>query len=318
MNYFVSFKTENKDLNITIIPQLFKYDTTNRNFPDIYNNLIINGENRTILTNPDNKEYLFVQMEICSSNSAVHYEFNNAFNGESLWTNGEINSGMKYNYKNLKNTKLDTELVIKSDYQNVNMFIKHTGLPEEFNPFIKKISIDFKDNKLIFNQPIDDEEFRYTILFDKVGKIKNKNYTLCSFNHWKMAYYTIYKISSEREVSFLLDFKNNPDLKGYEDFEVLILAEELNYGKMMILSDIFSPKKDNSDRKTRKILIIVIIVLAVICIGGGVAFYLYLNKLKNRPKGVYRAKNTDINDIESTTSGQKLVESMSQSQVDEV
>ena len=318
MNYFVSFKTENKDLNITIIPQLFKYDTTNRNFPDIYNNLIINGENRTILTNPDNKEYLFVQMEICSSNSAVNYEFNNAFNGESLWTNGEINSGMKYNYKNIKNTKLDTELVIKTDYQNVNMFIKHTGLPEEFNPFIKKISIDFKDNKLIFNQPIDDEEFRYTILFDKVGKIKNKNYTLCSFNHWKMAYYTIYKVSSEREVSFLLDFKNNPDLKGYEDFEVLILAEELNNGKMMILSDIFSPKKDNSDRKTRKILIIVIIVLAVICIGGGVAFYLYLNKLKNRPKGVYRAKNTDINDIESTTSGQKLVESMSQSQADEV
>ena len=133
-----------------------------------------------------------------------------------------------------------------------------------------------------------------------------------------MAYYTIYKVSSEREVSFLLDFKNNPDLKGYEDFEVLILAEELNNGKMMILSDIFSPKKDNSDRKTRKILIIVIIVLAVICIGGGVAFYLYLNKLKNRPKGVYRAKNTDINDIESTTSGQKLVESMSQSQADEV
>ena len=32
MNYYVSFKTENKDLNITILPQLIKYNTTNRNF----------------------------------------------------------------------------------------------------------------------------------------------------------------------------------------------------------------------------------------------------------------------------------------------
>lgn len=73
MDYFVSFKTENKDLNITILPELIKYDTTNRNLPEIPNTLIINEEEKTILANPDNKDYLFIQMEICSQDYQHHF-----------------------------------------------------------------------------------------------------------------------------------------------------------------------------------------------------------------------------------------------------
>ena len=43
MDYFVSFKTETKDLNITIIPKLYKYNITYRNMPEIPNKIIINN-----------------------------------------------------------------------------------------------------------------------------------------------------------------------------------------------------------------------------------------------------------------------------------
>ena len=317
MNYFVSFKTENKSLNITILPELIKYDTNNRNYPDISNTLIINQENKTILTNPDNKEYIFIQMELCSLKSSVRYEFKNAFNQNSLGEKGEIHSDMKYTYKNIKNTKLDTELIINTDNEDVNMFIKHTGLNEDFHPNIKKISIEYKNNKLIFNQPIINEEFKYTILLDKKDYIKNKQYTLCSFNqNQKMAYYTDYIISSNKEISYELDFEDNPLLKGYEDFDVLILAEEINKGKMMILSEVFSQKENKSEvnNETRITLIIIIVVLSVVCVAGGIGVFIYIKKIKNNNKYIPIAKQTDIDDINNTNTGDKLVESMTQSQ----
>ena len=46
MEYFVSFKTVDKDLNITITPTLEKYDTTNRNMPEVPNKITINNSVR--------------------------------------------------------------------------------------------------------------------------------------------------------------------------------------------------------------------------------------------------------------------------------
>ena len=319
MDYFVSFRTENKDLNITILPKLIKYDTNNRNIPDIPSTLKINNEGKTILTNPDNKEYLFVQMELCTDNSAVTYEFKNAFYNKSLGENGEIQSRIKYKYKSLLNTKLDTELVVKSETKNIEMFIKHTGLNDEFSPNVIGITIKYKNNILAFNQPIGGENFKYTILVDKKNNIKNQHYTLCNITTpGKKAHFTGYVTSAEREISYELNFKD--DLEGYEDFETLILAEEIDNGKMVILSDIFSPKgnenKDSDKKKTRNALIVIIIILAVVCIGGGIGVYAYLRKLKNRPRGALIAKRTDSNDVDGMEND-KLVESMSRSQANE-
>ena len=317
MDYFVSFKTDNNVLNITILPKVIYYDTKNRNIPEIPSTFIINEEEKTILTNPDNKEYLFVQMEICSAKSAVRYEFKNAFSGESLQENGEIQPGMKYTVRNVKNTKLDTELIIKTENKDVNMFIKHTGLSESFYPNVKTMNINYKDKKLVFNQPIEGEEFKYTILLDKKDNIKKQQYTLCSFTqNRKMAYFTDYVTSSNPEISYDLDFDKNADLKGYEDFEVLILAEEINNGKMMLLSEIYSPTKASTEeqKKTKTALIVIIVILGVVFIAGGIIFYLYLRRLKSKSKGDLVGKTTGMDDIEGATAGQKLVESMAQSQ----
>ena len=314
LDYYVSFKTVEKDLNITITPNLYKYDTTNRNMPDAPSQITVNNDTRSILTNPQNKKYLFVQMDVCTQSSSIRYEFKNAFSGESLQEKGEINYKSKNKYKNILNTKLDTEIYINTDSKDVKMFVRHTGIDNKFQPNVKKIEIEYKDKKLNFTQPITGEEFDYSILIDKRGKIKDLGLTLCDFAlGGKKAYYTAHVISSDKEVTFDLDVDKIPELKGYEDFEVLILAEEKNNGKMMILSEVYSPYVDDSSSGTNTTLIVIIVVLSIVCIAGGIAVFIYVRKLKNKPKGAIVSQPSDVTDIEGAESGQKLVESMAQS-----
>jgi hypothetical protein len=239
MEYFVSFKTIDKTQNITIIPDPKKYDTTNRNMPETPSTLVISKSQQTILTNPENKKYLFVQMDVCTKGSSIRYEFKNAFSGESLGEKGEIRYDSKNKYKSFLNTKLDTELLINTDYKDVNMFVKHTGVSEKFQPNVKKIEISYKDKKLKFTQPIGGEEFDYSILIDKKENIKTQDYNLCKFTTGgKKAYYTAHVTSSAEEVTFDLDIEKIPELKGYEDFGLIILAEEKTNGKELKAADI--------------------------------------------------------------------------------
>ena len=52
-------------------------------------------------TNPENKEYLFVQMDVCTPSSSIRYEFKNAFSGESLGEKGEIRYDSKPSLSNV-------------------------------------------------------------------------------------------------------------------------------------------------------------------------------------------------------------------------
>ena len=333
MDYYVSFKTENKDLNITIIPKLYRYDSTYRNMPEIPNKIIINNSEKTILTNPENKEYLFVQMDVCTSNNSVRYEFKNAFDGESLGEKGEISPDSKNIYKNILNTKLDTELLINTTDKDVNMFIKHTGVKNKFEPNINKIEINYNNKKLNFTQPIEGEEFKYTIFIDKRDNIKNQGYTLCSFTiPGKKAPYTTQITSSAKEIIFDLDLDKIQELKEYKDLELLILAEELNNGKMMFLSDIYVPdsgsspqsddhpdpaphsdpasdsdkqsgESDSSSSGKKTTVIVVAVVVPVVCIAAGIIIF-FLIRRRNRTKA------SDIDYVKNAESGQKLVESV--------
>ena len=50
---------------------------------------------------------------------------------------------------------------------------------------------------------------------------------------------------------------------------------------------------------------------------GGIVLFIYLRKIKNRPKGAFDSKPTGMEEIDSADAGQKLVESMAQSQAAE-
>ena len=324
MDYYVSFRTENISLNVTIFPYLIEYDTKSRNLEGYPNSVIVPKEgNSTILTIPANKEkYLFVQMALCNSQSTIEYEFYNAYYGTSLGQTGNIQPSKEnlYYYRNIENTNLDTKLSFEDltkGKEVPEIFVKHKGINEKYQPIVQNIKITFeKDGEIIkFNQPIEGEEFNYTIYIDKKDNLVNQNYTLCSlFKKSKLAHYSQSFTSKEGNITIKLDFSKS-ELKGYEKYDCLILADN---GKMMILSDIVSNKmdgRDDDDDSSNIVLISVLVGLAVLLVAGGIIMFICLRNLKNKPmENVIIAKPASLDDIQSANKGEKMLDSMAQSQ----
>ena len=184
--FYVSFKTINNGQNITITPNFDKYSINKRILEGYPNTIeITKNEEKTLLTKPSNNEkYLFTQMEICTPGASVEYEFYNAIYNSKLGETGKIEATPKNNVKNIENTYLDTYLVLKKingNKETPEVFIKHSGVNEEYKPNIEeiKVSFDEKDQSTIkFNQPIKGEEFKYTIFIDKKDYLPKQNYNL--------------------------------------------------------------------------------------------------------------------------------------------
>ena len=142
----------------------------------------------------------------------------------------------------------------------------------------------------------------------------NQAYTLCSVaENTKLAHYTGSVTSNEGLVSFALDF-SAPELVDYKSFDVLVLAEQVNNGKLMILSNILSHTiiVEESSNTT---LIIVLVVLAVLLVAGGIFIFICLRNIKNKPmEKAIIAKPTNLDDIQGTNKGEKMLDSMAQSQ----
>jgi hypothetical protein len=317
LDYYVSFRTEDIEQNITIVPKLTSYKTLNRNTEGFGKSIsVTNGQSSTILTTPaGDKQFLFVQIHVCTPDENLNYEFNNAYYDTSLGETGYIAANTKNNFRNIANTKLDTELVLKT-LGNSKVFVKHTGMNTKYQPVVEdlKVSFDSENNLLNFNQPIQGEEFKYTVYLDKRGTLVNQAYTLCSVaENTKLAHFSGSLTSSEGSVSFPLDFKS-PELVDYKSFDVLVLAEQVNNGKLMILSNILSHTiivEENSNT----VLVVVLVVLAVLLVLGGIFIFICLRKMKNKPmEKVIMAKPTNLDDIQGTNKGEKMLDSMAQSQ----
>ena len=247
LNYYVGFRTVELNQNITITPILKKYDTNERNIEGTNNKITINddGQYSTILTAPKNNEpYIFTHIHICSKNEYLAYKFLNAYDGSDLGFNGEVTPNSRYHFKSIDNTKLDTELKLEGK-NGVEVFVKHVGASEIYQPKIKEINITYNNDtrELFWNQPIEDEEFKYTIYIDKKYTLTKLGYTLCSIvDVTKLAYFSEIVTSNDKNLSFIV-----PELgKDYIEFESLIVAEQVNKGKITILSDVFESEKPKS------------------------------------------------------------------------
>ena len=127
-------------------------------------------------------------------------------------------------------------------YGCIKIFVKHIGTNTKYSPILNEFKIAFnrKKRELHFTQPILNEDLRYTIYLDKMGNLQNKGYSLCTLAEVsKLAHYTQTFDSDQLNVSQIIDF-NKTELKGYECFDVLVLAQEKNNGQFMILSDVQS------------------------------------------------------------------------------
>ena len=182
----------------------------------------------------------------------------------------------------------------------------------------------FDKNKgiLRFNQPIKGEEFSYSIFVDKQGNLLNQNITICTiFELEKVAHYTeVIAKSAEEFVSVQLDFKSE-ELKEYKDLDVLVFAQQINKGGVLLLSEVktYHYKGDSNGQNGRNIVLVIILVsLAIVLVIGGILIFICLRKLKNKPmENVIIAKPTNLEDIESANKGEKMLESMAQSQAQE-
>ena len=320
MDYYVSFRTEDINLNITIIPNLISYDTKERNIEGYPKSMFVEQEgSSTILTTPaNNKKYLFVQMHVCTPDKSVGYEFKNAYNNTSLGETGSIQANTANIFRNIENSKLDTLLVFEDMNKNdvtPKVFIKHVGINEKYQPVVRDLNVtyDKKNKKLNFEQPISGEEFTYTIFIDKKGNLESKKYTLCSFAEMtKLAHYSESFTSSDAKLSYKINFDKS-ELKDYKKFDAFVLAEEINNGQLMILSKVISSQDNGSSSNI--VLVSILIVLAVIIVVGGILIFIYLRKLKNRPmEKAIIAKPASLDDIQTANKGEKMLDSMAQSQ----
>ena len=322
LEYYVAFRTEEITQNITITPTLVSYVTKIRNMEGVPNTLNITNSGSTILSIPSNKTaYVFVQMHVCTPDKSINYEFRNAYYNTSLGAGGEIQANTKNYYKNIENTYLDTELVLNfTKRDKADFFVKHVGIDSQHQPVVRDINISYDPStfELSFNQPIDKEAFNYTIYLDKKENLKKKSITLCTIATLsKISHYTYYYNSDKSNNKFKLDFEKEIS-EEYESFDVLILAEEFENGKLMVLSNVYQYDKNADEGSVSTALIIILILLAIILIVGGGLIYICLRRLQNKPmENVIIAKPTNLDDISSANKGEKMLESMANSQASE-
>ena len=231
---------------------------------------------------------------------------------------------IKNNFKTIDNTKLDTELEVEGD-DGVEIFVKHVGINARYQPLINEMKFNYdKDTHILnFTQPIENEEFRYTVYIDKKNNLKRQSYTLCSITEvTKLAHYNEIFTSDEHNPQFYMNF-SKPELKEYEEFDVLVVAEQVGNGKLTILSPVYNsdgesydPSGDgqNYNESGSNIgLIIVIIVLVVCLIAGGVVFFVMFKKIKKKGQvqSTVQAKATSLAEISGCPT-----DKLTQSQVD--
>ena len=325
ISYYVGFRTLDKTHNITINPIIKKYDTTERNTEGKKNKVKISsdtGDISTILTAPANHErYVFVETCLCTKKAHVSYQFLNAYNHSNLGSDGQLNNN-KVKISVFENPKLDSELKIFNGQNGYEIFVKHSGHTSKSFTSPQKIVIKYdRENKnLTWNPPLYNEKFEYHIYIDKIDIIKKQNYTLCDIAEvTKLGHHEEIVESDNNTLYRVLDF-SHPDLgPDYGEFDVIIVAEQLQKQKFTFISATYDSLGNNnddpddtnppSDSKTG--LIIIISILSIVIIGGGIAGVLIFLKYRKKAQVIEQNKQTSMALLNSTSQG-KLVESQVQ------
>ena len=225
-----------------------------------------------------------------------------------------------FNYLSVPNSKLDTELKLKAK-SGTEVFVKHVGVNTQYQPSnIENIKFSYnsQSQQLKWNQPIQGEEFKYTIYIDKIDNIKNKKYTLCSIvDTTKLGRYSEVLTTKSDSPSITLDF-TKPDLIDCKEFDVIVVAEQTGSGKITILSPVFNSKgkssddksggDGNDDKKSNTGLVVIIVILSVIIIVGGIAAFFIIRKYKSKGMVSQDGKQTSMAML-GNTPNEKLVES---------
>lgn len=249
IKYYISFEEFGLNENIKILPIIKRYNITERYYDENPNIVIIPEGDiyDTVLTPPENKEpYIFIQMGICTEDKEVFYNLINSYNSSSI-INENISKNTKYYSKIIKNIYSDIELKLES-HKDTKIFIKYAGINSKYQIIVNEIKLNYDKNlkKFNWNQPIENEEFKYTIYIDKKNNIKTKNYTLCNIEELNKIHYNKIIINADKNPNIIIDFGKSELVDYEDDFEAIILAEQINERKIIMLSNIYSSDNQSS------------------------------------------------------------------------
>jgi hypothetical protein len=201
-----------------------------------------------------------------------------------------------FNYLSVPNSKLDTELKLKAK-NGTEVFVKHVGIDFSYQPKIEKIKFEYNTQSQIlkWTPPINGQKFTYTIYVDKIYNIRDKKYTLCSIvGTTKLGRYSETLTTDSLDPQITLDF-TKPDLIECKEFDVIVVAEQTDLGKLTILSAVYNSKGEYSDEESNGNnkdkeeepssstgLIVVIVILSIIIVGGGIAAFFIIRKYRSK------------------------------------
>lgn len=163
---------------------LSAYDTKERNFESIGNNIILtSGNENTILTSPTNiKENILIQIQSCDNSKLTFGIFNGYNTSHQIVENIEIPAGKINYFKKFNNIFHETEVKWLGNIGTI-VFIKHSGVSNTYTPEIKDfypLTFNQRLNQLIVESPLKgSKRMRHTILVGKSGDLSKKNLNLC-------------------------------------------------------------------------------------------------------------------------------------------
>ena len=208
----------------------------------------------------------------------------------------------------------ELKLISQQTVDKVDVYIKHVGIDSEYQyNSIKDIEISYDNETHLLNwtQPIKGEEFKYIIYLDKMDSLKEKDYTLCTLTEGtKLGHYSEIITTATQNPNITIDF-SKPELgQEYKDFDVIIVAEQINKGQITILSTVYDSEGNKKDEPQpepdsdgnnddggsgSKIgLFVVIGVLAVAIIAGAIFAFIIYRKYKSRGEISKKTKETSM------------------------
>ena len=326
INYYVAFRTVDINQEIKIKPSLKKYDTNLRLAEGNNNVLTITNDNgalSTILTAPKTlNNYISIEYCLCTQKAHASYQLFNAYNNTNLGYNGEINDNNP-KFITIENTKLDTELKITNAKKGYEMFVKHTGisLNKKRIASAAKIKITYDENKKMLNwtQPIQDQNFTYTLFFNKIDVMKKQYFTLCNTTTGsKLGEYKTIISTNSKTPGLDIGKERSDMLNEYGDFDVIIIAEEVGEFKITLISATYDSKGGNNepapsneiigDDDDNTGLVVLISILSVVIIGGIIVAAFIFYKYRSKGQVIKENKQTSMALLNSTKE-EKMVES---------
>ena len=245
-DYYITLSPQNSNQYISLTVTENRYSTKDRNVEGYGKVFVLDteGKKETILSLPEiyTNNKIIIQLQVClASSQMINYVNYNAYTGEYI-SNGNLLSSERFFYYEISNNYMETKVAFEGR-PNDKIFIKHAGVSDYIiRTTDYHTSFNEKTNDVIILKPILGEEFIFTVLIARNGKLDNVN--LCTFVERKKGekiadYENSFPSKSSDEITTHIEFRNF-GYKAGDSFDVLVYAVQTGNSTLEFLYPIIS------------------------------------------------------------------------------